>query len=186
MILMFGPAGAGKSLQGQFLALRHGWTWLSAGQLLRDSHNPQIDELLKTGNLLPVEMVNHVVFKALDDQFDLNKVVLDGYPRSLEQAKALSDYSAKRFGREVVSLIIAIDVSDREILKRLSLRGRMDDNAETIKHRLEIYRDETQPLLDHYAERKVPVVVVDGNGKPGEIFDRIEEVVASRGLGSAN
>lgn len=186
MILMFGPAGAGKSLQGQFVALRHGWTWLSGGQLLRDAHDPQIDGLMKTGNLLPVELVNRIVFKALDGQSDLSRVILDGYPRSLDQARALSEYCAKRLGREGVSLIIALDVSDREILKRLSLRGRMDDNAETIKHRLEIYHEATQPLLDHYAEQKVSVVVVDGNGKPGEIFDRIEDVIQTHVMETTN
>lgn len=186
MILMFGPAGAGKSLQGQFIALRHNWTWLSAGQVLRDAHNPEIDKLMRTGALLPEDMVNHVVLRKLDEQFDLDQLILDGYPRSLGQAKALSEYSRKRFGHDCVDLIIALDVSEREILKRLALRGRMDDSEAVVKHRLSVYHDQTQPLLDYFAERKVPVVVVDGNGKPGETFDRIEEVLLEHDINGAN
>ncbi len=177
MILMFGPAGAGKSLQGQFLALRHNWSWFSAGQLLREAKNPEITEIMEKGNLVPPEMVNRTVFKKLDDQFDLKKVILDGYPRSIEQATALSGYMKKRLGREGVSLIICFDVTTEEILRRLALRGRLDDDESTIRHRLEVYANETQPLLDYYAERNVQIVHVDGNRTPGVIFDDVEQAV---------
>ncbi len=180
MILMFGPAGAGKSLQGQFLALRHNWSWFSAGQLLREAKNPEILEIMEKGNLVPPEMVNRTVFKKLDDQFDLNKVILDGYPRSLDQATALSDYLNKRFGREAVSLIVCFDVTTEEILRRLALRGRLDDNEATIRHRLEVYQSETQPLLDYYASRGVQIAHVDGNRTPGAIFDDVEKIVEQR------
>ena len=185
MILMFGPAGAGKSLQGQFLALRHNWSWFSAGQLLRDAKNPEITEIMEKGNLVPPEMVNRTVLKKLDDQFDLKKVILDGYPRSLDQAKALSEYLEKRLGREGVSLIVCFDVSTEEILRRLALRGRLDDNEATIRHRLDVYDSETQPLLDYYAERGVRIVHIDANRKPGEIFDDMEGVVERHHIGEA-
>ena len=86
-IVFFGPAGAGKSVQGQILAARHGWRWLSSGQLLRDSRDPEIVEEMRKGALVGSEQTNEVIADALERAKEIDKVILDGYPRKLEQAK---------------------------------------------------------------------------------------------------
>ena len=81
MIVFFGPAGAGKSVQGQMLAARNGWRWLSAGQLLRDTRDPELFAQMRTGGLVNPEKVNKLIGEALGRAKDIDRVVLDGYPR---------------------------------------------------------------------------------------------------------
>mgnify|MGYP001406646344 CR=1 FL=1 len=111
MIVFFGPAGAGKSLQGQILAARHNWRWLSAGQLLRDksSNDEEIATLLKTGNLLPPRIVNGAVSDALDVA-DTNGLaaILDGYPPSLYQSTFLTAPAHHNTNRPKTNLAIGL------------------------------------------------------------------------------
>ena len=109
MILMFGPAGAGKSLQGQILAARHGWQWLSVGAILREQTDSEIKATLAHGDLLPGEITNRLVAERLDKEADLAGIILDGYPRSLDQAEALVDYLAKR-GNGAIDVVVVLDV----------------------------------------------------------------------------
>ena len=118
MILMFGPAGAGKSLQGQILAARHGWQWISVGAVLREQTDLAIKETLAHGDLLPGEVTNRLVAERLDREADLSGVILDGYPRSLDQAEALVDYLKHR-GNGAIDVVIVLDVGREEILRRL-------------------------------------------------------------------
>jgi adenylate kinase len=179
MIVFFGPAGAGKSLQGQILAARHNWRWLSAGQLLRDksSNDEEIATLLKTGNLLPPRIVNGAVSDALDvaDKNGID-VILDGYPRSLDQAKFLTARENNNTNSRKVNLAIALVMPMGELQHRLAQRGRIDDTPNAIARRLEIFQSETKPVLDYYRELGVPVVDIDGVGTVGEVHDRIEKV----------
>ena len=78
MIVFFGPAGAGKSVQGQMLAARNGWRWLSAGQLLRDTRDPELFAQMRTGGLVDPEKVNKLIGEALGRAKDIDRVVLDG------------------------------------------------------------------------------------------------------------
>ena len=187
MIVFFGPAGVGKSMQGQMLAARHGWRWLSAGNLLREkSSDPEIAKMLTTGNLLPPQIVNRVVLTATDLAHSEGvRVILDGYPRSLDQANKLTDHETKRASRIGVNIAIVISAPAEEIFKRLAIRGRMDDAPDTIAHRLEVYKQETEPVLNYYRELGVPVVEIDGVGTVGEVHDRIEEALIAHGLESA-
>ena len=89
MIIFFGPAGAGKSVQGQLLAARYGWRWLSAGQLLRDTRDPEVMQCLQEGRLVPVETISRVMNRALESAGDIDRVILDGFPRELAQAEWL-------------------------------------------------------------------------------------------------
>lgn len=94
MIVFFGPAGAGKSVQGQILAARHGWRWLSSGQLLRDSRDPEIMEQMRTGGLVSIEQTHQVISDALERAKTIERVILDGFPRTLEQAQWLQEQKA--------------------------------------------------------------------------------------------
>ena len=184
MIIFFGPAGAGKSMQGQMLAARHGWRWLSSGQIFRDQADHELLEFLKTGELIPDELTNKTIFAALDKAHtcsDVDRVVLDGYPRTVAQAQALVKHEKERCGKNSVSMCVVLEVPHSEIMKRLAKRGRLEDEPEAIKRRLQIHRSEIYPLLDYFNNLGVPIEHVDGVGTVGEIHDRIEaELVANK------
>ena len=182
MIIMFGPAGSGKSMQGQLLAARHGWRWLSSGQLLRDAGDPEILARLKTGELISDEITNKIVFDAIDKAHtcgDVDRVVLDGYPRSAEQAKALVEHERERCGRDGVAMCIVMEVPRDEIMKRLAKRGRLEDEPDSIERRLQIHRGEIYPLLDFFNDLEVPIAHINGVGTVGEVHDRIESELVS-------
>ena len=177
MIIFFGPAGSGKSVQGQLLAARHDWRWLSAGQLLRDTHDSELLRQMATGGLVDHDKVNQIMAAALTRAQNIKRVILDGYPRELVQAKWLVE-SQPEHGR-AIGLVIILEVPSAELLRRLELRGRLDDSAESIDKRLEIYRREINPILDYFATQQIPIARVDGTGTVGQVHDRIEaEVVA--------
>ncbi|NCS83089.1 AAA family ATPase, partial [Candidatus Saccharibacteria bacterium] len=91
MILFFGPSGAGKSVQGQFLAARQGWRWLSAGQLLRDTRDQEVLRSQHEGKLVTSDKVNQIISDALNRATNIDQIILDGFPRMLDQAKWLVD-----------------------------------------------------------------------------------------------
>ena len=180
MIIFFGPAGAGKSVQGQMLAARHGWRWLSAGQLLRDTRTPEVMDCLREGRLVPPEIIGEVMDRALGSAGDIHKVILDGFPREMAQAEWLLEAKTVH-GREI-DLVVVLEVPRQEILERLRVRGRVDDTPEAIDMRLGIYRKEIYPLLDLFNEQGVPIVHVNGVGTVGQIHDAIEAELVDRGI----
>lgn len=180
MIIFFGPAGAGKSVQGQILAARHGWRWLSSGQLLRDTHDAELIRDMQSGDLVPETVVNKVVSDALVTAKDLDGVILDGYPREFSQAKWLIE-SKSHHGRDI-KLAIVLEVPRSEILQRLKVRGRVDDTPEAIDKRLQIYRSEIYPILDYFNAQSVPIVHMGGVGTVGEIHDKIERELVDRAI----
>lgn len=180
MIIFFGPAGAGKSMQGQILAARQGWRWLSAGQILRDTHDPEITRTMHEGKLIPVEAITRIMGDAISKAGDIEHLILDGFPRELDQAQWLID-SKTHHGRDV-SLVVVLEVPREELLKRLQIRGRVDDTPEAIDQRLTIYRKEMYPILSLFSDEHIPVVHIDGVGTVGEIHDRIYAEIESRGI----
>lgn len=180
MIVFFGPPGAGKSVQGQILAARHGWRWLSAGQILRDTKDTEILDILKTGKLLPAEKVNDIMGEALQRAKDIDQVILDGFPRMLAQAKWLIE-SQPLHGRSI-GMVVVLEVPASELLRRLAVRGRADDTPEVIEERLKIYRQEVYPILNYLTEQNVPIAHIDGNGSVGQVHDKIMEELTARNL----
>ncbi|HSE61670.1 MAG TPA: nucleoside monophosphate kinase [Candidatus Saccharimonadales bacterium] len=180
MIVFFGPAGAGKSVQGQILAARYGWRWLSTGQLLRDTHDPEILKEMGTGKLIPDEIANKVVEEALHRSKDINRVIMDGYPRELKQAKWLLSILPKH--EREIKLVIVLEVPQSEIEHRLTIRGRADDTPDAIKHRLHIYRDKIYPILNYFNQEKITIAHIDGTGTVGEVHDRVVSELESCSL----
>lgn len=180
MIVFFGPAGAGKSVQGQMLAARMDWRWLSAGQLLRDTHDPELVQTMHSGNMVSHEAITKIMGEAIHRAGDIDQLILDGFPRLLEQAKWLVD-SQTDHGRHV-KLVVVLEVPREELLKRLSIRGRADDTPEAIDQRLNIYRQEMYPILSYLTEQNIPVVHIDGVGAVGQVHDRIVAELTSRDL----
>lgn len=177
MIVFFGPAGAGKSVQGQILAARNGWRWLSAGQLLRDTRDPELFKQMQTGGLVTPEKVNELMGQALLRAGNISRVILDGFPRELVQAKWLVE-SKSHHGRDI-DLVIVLEVPRSELLKRLEVRGRVDDTPEAIDERLKVYRTEMYPILSYLTEQGVTIVHIDGTGTVGQVHDRIMDELAA-------
>ncbi len=173
MILLFGPTGAGKSMQGQMLAVRQGWKWLSTGQMLRDSNDPEVIKVLKTGELVGDDLIYDVFDGAIKDAKAKHfpKVIVDGFPRTKEQAEWLSQYLAKN--NESIEQVVVLEVPENEIRGRLEKRGRMEDTPETIARRMTIYRQKMYPVLGIFAEQGVKIIHMDGTGTAGEVHDRL-------------
>lgn len=179
MIVFFGPAGAGKSVQGKMLAARHEWRWLSTGQLLRDTKDPELQQYLKTGKLVSDEQVNKLMGDALEDEKDMSHIVLDGYPRKMSQAEWL--LKNQPLHEKLIDIVIVLEVPRSEIIRRMMLRGRADDTEQAIEERLQIYRREMYPVLSYLTEYGVHVAHIDGTGTVGNVHDRIEaELVACK------
>lgn len=178
MILLFGPTGAGKSMQGQMLAVRQGWKWLSTGEMLRQSTDVQVIDTLRRGELVSDDLTYQVFEHAIQDARDRKypNVIVDGFPRTKEQAAWLDDYM-QTMG-EKIDLVIVLEVPESEIMARLQKRHRMEDTPETIERRMAIYRQKMYPVLGIFAEADIKIIHLDGTGTAGEVHDRIySEVV---------
>jgi adenylate kinase len=180
VIVFFGPAGAGKSVQGQMLAARHGWRWLSAGQLLRDTHDLELIKEMQTGKLVDAKKVSELMGDAVKRSAHIDRVILDGFPREMSQAKWLIE-NKSHHGRDV-KLVIVLEVPKSELLKRLEVRGRIDDTPDAIDERLKIYRTEIYPILTYLTEQNINIVHIDGVGRVGQVHDRIMEELEAHGL----
>lgn len=180
MIIFFGPAGAGKSVQGQMLAARMGWRWLSAGQLLRDTKDMEVLSAQQQGGLVDSNKVNQVVGDALNRSTDIARVILDGFPRQVDQARWLVD-NQPMHGRSI-GLVIILDVPAGVIFDRLKLRGRVDDTPEVIQDRLNIYGQEIDPILNYFAEQGIETVHIDGAGTVGQVHDSVVDELIKRNL----
>ena len=180
MILFFGPAGAGKSVQGQFLAARQGWRWLSAGQLLRDTRDQEVLQSQHEGKLVTSDKVNQIIGDALSRAVNIDKIILDGFPRMLDQAKWLVD--SRPTHNRSIGLVFVLEVPRDELLKRLELRGRIDDTPEAIDDRLRIYRQEMYPILNYFTEQGINIVHIDGAGTPGQVHDKVMAELEARKL----
>lgn len=173
MILLFGPTGAGKSMQGQMLAVRQGWRWLSTGEMLRQSTDEQVIATLKRGELVSDDLTYQVFERAVQDARDKKypNIIVDGFPRTKEQAAWLDDYMQAMGER--IDLVIVLEVPEREIMSRLQKRHRMEDTPETIERRMAIYRQRMYPVLGIFAEADIKIIHLDGTGTAGEVHDRI-------------
>lgn len=180
MILIFGPTGSGKSMQGKLLAARNNWRWLSAGQLLREENDPELLEEMKRGELVDYARVNDVVAKALSSLESTDNLILDGYPRMIEQAKYLYEMlMAKGLN---IKYAVVLDVPRESLIKRLLLRARADDNENAINARLDQY-DHDMPIVFNYLEQNnVPVIHVNGNDTIGRVHDNIMDTLSERRL----
>lgn len=180
MIILFGPAGSGKSVQGHLLAARFDWRWLSAGQLLRDAHDPEFVAAMQRGEFVSDDQIRQVIGDALKSAKDLKGIILDGFPRQLQQAQWLVE-AREEIGRDI-QLVVVLDVPSEELERRLKIRGRTDDTQQAIEHRLELYREETLPILTYFDEHNIPVTHINGNDTVGRVHDNIVAELTARGL----
>jgi adenylate kinase len=172
-VVLLGPPGAGKGTQAQKLADKLGIPQISTGDLFRSNITAgtrlglAAKRYLDAGDLVPSELTNALVEERLDEPDTAGGFILDGYPRSLEQARALHDMLSRRGTR--IDAVLEFRVSQEELLKRLKGRGRADDTEDIVLNRMQVYRDETAPLLEYYRDE---LKTVDAVGTVDEVFAR--------------
>jgi adenylate kinase len=172
-IVLLGPPGAGKGTQALKLAEKLGVPQISTGDLFRSNITRgtelglEAKHYLDAGDLVPSDLTNALVEKRLDEADAADGFILDGYPRSVEQAEALTRMLGARNTK--LDAVLEFRVCEEELLNRLKDRGRADDTEEVIRNRMKVYRDETAPLLEYYGDA---VRTVDAVGSPDEVFAR--------------
>ncbi|HSW81379.1 MAG TPA: nucleoside monophosphate kinase, partial [Candidatus Saccharimonas sp.] len=144
---------------------------LSAGQLLRDTHNPELLKEMSTGKLVDNDTANKVMLDALNRSKNIDHVIVDGFPRELSQAKWLLDAEPEH--ERSIKKVVVLEVPKEELIRRLTVRGRADDTAEAIEERLHIYRTKIYPILAYFNERHISIAHIDGTGTVGQVHDRI-------------
>ena len=172
-IVLLGPPGAGKGTQAEKLSEKLGIPQISTGELFRRNIGDgtklglEAKRYLDAGDLVPSELTNQLVDDRLNHPDAAKGFILDGYPRSVEQAKALHEMLDRRGLR--IDAVVEFRVSEDVLFERLKGRGRADDTDDVIRNRMNVYRDETAPLLEYYhGELKT----VDAVGTVDEVFAR--------------
>ena len=181
---MLGRQGSGKGTQSLRVCEAFGCVHLSTGDMLRaavasgSELGRQAEKLMSAGELVGDDVVNGIVAERIAaDDITANGVLFDGFPRTAEQAEALSRMLAGL--GQTLTLAVNIDVDVAEVTQRMLTRGRVDDTPEAIARRLDLYDAQTAPLLDWFADHDL-LVTVEGTGSEAEIFERLRTVIESR------
>lgn len=213
-IIFLGPPGAGKGTQAVSVAQRYGIPQISTGNILRDaiqkgtSLGKEAKSYSERGELAPDNIVIGIIKERLRHPDSRGGYLLDGFPRNIKQAEALS-MMIKDLG-ETISHVVSFELDEKEIVRRLSGRRscphchtvyqifdnpprkegicdqcgqrlvqREDDREETIQRRLRVYKDETEPLLSYYKNKEL-LVRVDAAGSVEDVFERLRGVLAKK------
>ena len=173
VLIFLGPPGSGKGTQAEILTKKLNFDHLSIGDLLRENiaNNTDLGKLaskyVKSGELVPDDLIIDLMdsyITELKDESNVSGIILDGFPRTINQATALEN-KIKQLNVSIKA-VLNLDIADQEILNRLAGRGREDDKPELIKNRLKVYRNQTEPLLEFYNERSLLDTI---NGDQSEI-----------------
>ena len=176
IIILFGAPGVGKGTQAVILAEKLGVAHLSTGDAFRAAIKNQTpvgqmaQEYVASGKLVPDEIVAKIVEEAMTNEAFANGCILDGFPRTRAQADALEQMLTAK-GADITT-VVNIAVDDDTIIARLLQRGRSDDREDIIRHRLNVYNDETAPLLDFYGHKSL-LTTIDGIGEVEDVNARI-------------
>ena len=190
-LVFLGPPGAGKGTQARYVAERHRLVALSTGDMLRaavaegSEIGRQVHSIMESGGLVPDEIVASLISEALqraraDDAVE--GVLLDGFPRNLEQAKMLEEILDRQ--GETIDMVLELRLEDDALLRRIESRiaenpseRREDDTPEVLRNRIEVYHRETRPLGDYYRERGL-LREIDGSAPIEAVTRAIEAVLA--------
>lgn len=183
-----GPPGAGKGTQAIKIAEHYGIPAISTGDIFRalqTADTPlarQVRAIMESGGYVSDEITNEIVADRLAQPDCDSGFLLDGYPRTLQQVQTLDDYLAEtnRPLDAVISLLADTEEVVARLLRRAEIDGRADDNEETIRVRLQVYADQTAPLLEVYRSRGL-LVEVNGLGEIDEVSDRIFAALDAQG-----
>ena len=173
-LIFMGPPGAGKGTQAQLLAALWKIPHISTGDILRacvvakTALGEKAQAYMDAGELVPDQLLMDIVQERMNQPDASAGWILDGFPRTVPQAeffdKLLCDVggAGSKSGKDCALRAVNLDVPDNVLVARLLSRGRQDDNEETIRRRLQVYREQTEPLIEFYRDRQ-QLVAVDGN-----------------------
>ncbi len=188
-LLLIGPPGAGKGTQAAQLAQHFEIPAISTGDIFRENVRNQTPlgveakGFMDRGEYVPDTLTNALVRDRLNKDDAKRGFLLDGYPRTIDQVTEL-DYILQENGKKL-DVVVQLTADGDELLRRLSGRaleqGRSDDTPDVIKRRLDVYEEQTAPLIDVYVSRGV-VAKIDGLGEITEVTARIIEAIDARGL----
>lgn len=181
-LVLLGPPGAGKGTQAAILSDKLGVPHISTGDLFRANIGEgtplgvEAKQYIDAGKLVPTDVTARMVASRLAEADTANGFLLDGFPRTVEQAELLKDILADAG----VSLdgVVEFRVSEDVVVERMLARGRADDNEETIRTRLGVYRDETAPLIEYYGDR---LITINAEGSVEDINARTLETLETVG-----
>ena len=182
-LILFGPPGAGKGTQADFIREKYGVRHISTGDVLREAIKNETEvglyakSFMDKGELVPDEVVTEIIRQKISGIGE-GGFMLDGFPRTLEQARSLDGILADAgIG---ISAVIFLEVPDEEVVQRITRRqkieGRRDDTEDVIRNRLRVYKDQTSPLKDFYEKAGV-LRAVEGVGQIPDIAGRIDGVL---------
>jgi len=190
--LLIGPPGAGKGTQAALLANAYSIPAISTGDIFRANVKNETELGLKVklimdrGEYVPDSLTNELIRDRLSQADAEAGFLLDGYPRTNDQVNELDDIlgSQHRNLDAVILLVADTDELVRRLLKRAQEQDRADDTEEVIRHRQNVYLEQTQPLIEIYSARDL-LVEIDGLGQVGEVTERILNALTARGLSPA-
>lgn len=181
-LIFLGPPGSGKGTQAQILAQSLKIPHISTGEILREAIAQKTElgqkaqSYMEQGDLVPDQLLCDLIQERLHQADAQQGWILDGFPRTVAQASFLGELLQEmvRFSPYIINL----DVPESVLIQRLLGRGRQDDNETTIRHRLEVYHQQTKPLLDYYQQHE-NFHSVNGNCSLTEVADALKEIVAA-------
>ena len=183
-LVLFGPPGSGKGTQSEKLVEKYLLAHLSTGDILREEVKNQTETgkkakaIMDKGELVSDSIVVEALENKTKTKLSAPGIIFDGFPRTVPQAGML-DEMLKKYNLNI-DLVIAIDVDEDELMKRLlgraAVLGRADDNEATIKNRIDVYKNQTLPLFEHY-KKQGKLFPVNGIGTVDDIFGRITKII---------
>jgi len=183
-IIIFGAPGSGKGTQSELIISKYGLYHISTGEILRQEIKKQTElgaiaeEYIKTGQLIPDELIIKILADVLDANSDARGYIFDGFPRTIAQGKALDQLLREKNTSIIAVLNLVVD--EKELFNRLIKRGeesnRTDDDPDIIQKRLEVYRNQTEPLKEYYRKRG-KLFKIKGNNSIDDVFEKIVDVL---------
>jgi adenylate kinase len=182
--IIFGPPGSGKGTQSAKIAEKYNLAHISTGDIFRKNIKEKtelglkVKSIIDKGDLVPDELLIDILDDAIKGYSGVNGFIFDGFPRTIQQAIDFEELLKNE--NQKVSLVLALDVADEEIINRLLIRakeqGRVDDTREVIENRLQVYLSQTMPLIEYYKNQN-KFESINGIGTIDKIFNSICEVI---------
>ena len=184
--LIFGPPGSGKGTQSVKLASEFNLIHLSTGDMLREEVAAQtalgkkVEGIMQRGELVPDGVVIQMIAERIDNNPDANGFIFDGFPRTVDQARALDETLMEK--NTSISKMLMLEVEHEELVKRLVLRAEVSDrpddkDVDIIENRIKVYKEKTEPVIEYY-RKDGKYLPVNGMGDIAEIFNRLRDTLA--------